>query len=103
MKVYVVRKNADFTEGRGPMLLHKIFSDAPLARAYVERQKGIYGSPQGLNKHYEEDDEYHYNGYSIQGVKVLDSLISDEEKEKLESEKQKLARRIAEINEALKT
>jgi hypothetical protein len=46
MKIYVVTKNADFTEGRGPMLYHSTYRSLEGARNYVKDHAGIYGSPQ---------------------------------------------------------
>lgn len=63
-KVYVVLRNADSTEGRGPMLLHAAFSDGEEAIKYVEKQGGIFGSKQevvrGKYGHYASG-----NGYQI--------------------------------------
>lgn len=50
--VYVVLKNSDFTEGRGPMRFHKIFHNELDAHRYIMTQKGIYGSPQGYSQHF---------------------------------------------------
>lgn len=85
-KVYIVHKNGDFTEGLGPMLYHKTFSDGEEAIGYVEAQEGIFGSPQ----HVERDKYGHYayaNGYSIKEEFVYESAgqaISEaEEKERV--------------------
>lgn len=58
MEVVVVKKNADFTEGRGPMLVDKIFDSMEAAEAYIAEQPGIYGSKQGKSRYGE------WNGYS---------------------------------------
>jgi hypothetical protein len=44
--IFLVLKNADFTEGRGPMLPHKAYATAEGARAYIKSQDGIYGTGQ---------------------------------------------------------
>ena len=45
--LFIVTKNADFTEGRGPMVYHKAFRTFDDAVEYVMKQDGIYGSAQG--------------------------------------------------------
>ena len=44
MKVFAVFKNADFTEGRGPMMLDKIFASESKACKYIDNQEGIFGA-----------------------------------------------------------
>lgn len=64
--VCVVLKNADFTEGRGPMLFHAVFSTPEKAREYVMSQDGIYGSKQGKSGYKTKDPNIEwYNGYHI--------------------------------------
>lgn len=73
--VAVVMKNADFTEGRGPMVLHKIFDKVEHAEEYISKQEGIYGSKQ-------EKGKYGWNGYSVSIMEVLtdsDSVLREEE------------------------
>lgn len=73
---YVVTKNSDFTEGRGPMLLDCVFSTIEAAERYVEKQKGIYGSKQycnitfGINIRKELYGSVFFNGYKIEKVKM---------------------------------
>lgn len=50
MKVYVVFRNFDMTEGRGPMVLDKIFLDESKARKYMENQSGVMGVKSGWSK-----------------------------------------------------
>lgn len=72
-KVFVVLKNADFTEGRGPMLLHAIFSKFKDAEDYILAQPGIMGSPQNIQENaYLLGDTltWSYNGYKIEQWKV---------------------------------
>ena len=45
-KIYVVLKNVDFTEGRGPCLYHKTFTTLDKARNYVKNQSGVMGGDQ---------------------------------------------------------
>lgn len=47
--ISIVLKNADFNEGRGPMLYDKIFNSFSKAIEYIFTQKGIYGSQQYIN------------------------------------------------------
>lgn len=99
MKIYIVFKNADFTEGRGPMLFHFAFTNGADAVKYVEAQGGIYGSPQKVTMNYL--DHYAYgNGYKIDEVDVhnsLDGMLMEEYREakakalkKLTTEEQRL-------------
>lgn len=39
--VYATYRNADMTEGRGPMVLDKVFADESDAHAYINGQKGV--------------------------------------------------------------
>ena len=75
-KVFCVLKNSDFTEGRGPMRLHKIFKTFMKAHDNVLKQDGIYGSPHrrkrqtGINIANEPYAYFRYNGYDIEIMKV---------------------------------
>lgn len=49
--IVIVFQNADFTEGRGPMLFDGAFSNTEKAKAYVNSKgSGIYGAkpPEGM-------------------------------------------------------
>jgi hypothetical protein len=51
--VVIVLKNADFTEGRGPMLFDNVFSSMEKAEAYVDDKKvGIFG--------FEPDEKFNF-------------------------------------------
>jgi hypothetical protein len=41
--VYQARKNADMTEGRGPMIAVFTFTKLELAADYIDRQQGVMG------------------------------------------------------------
>lgn len=56
--VWVVMKNSDFTEGRGPMRVHRIFYYLYEAVDFVLSQDGIYGSKQSIRN---------YCGISVSG------------------------------------
>lgn len=74
---FVVLKNADFTEGRGPMVLtgdaYRNYDDAV---DYIMSQDGIYGSKQysqwsnGVNVHGEIYAYVTFNGYEIRAIAV---------------------------------
>lgn len=72
----VVLKNADFTEGNGPMVFHKLFKYPEDAHDYVMSQEGIYGSKQyhqisyGINSFGELYHIQYYNGYNIILAKI---------------------------------
>ena len=57
--VWVITKNQDFTEGRGPMLTHRICKNLQDAIDYIFCQPGIYGSEQRLSN---------YSGINIKGT-----------------------------------
>jgi len=48
--VYVVYKNADMTEGRGPMVFDRVFARRESALAYVESKSGIMGRKTDLSE-----------------------------------------------------
>ena len=73
--VWIVKKNADFIEGRGPMRLHLIFSNFDGAHNWVMAQSGIYGSQQKQDRP-SGNSSWDYNGYSITKYKVYDSQSS---------------------------
>jgi hypothetical protein len=74
--VAVVLKNADFIEGRGPMLLDSVFKSPEKAYDYIKTQEGIYGSKQyqnlsyGVNIHGKLYGSISYNGYDIKLTKI---------------------------------
>lgn len=51
-KIYGVYRNLDMTEGRGPMVLEKLYLSEDLAWMYADTQKGIFGRvpPEGTWK-----------------------------------------------------
>lgn len=64
--VAIVTKNADFTEGRGPMVFHKVFETEEKAVEYIMRQNGIYGSKQFESNEYSfYPNERVFNGYKL--------------------------------------
>jgi hypothetical protein len=68
MTCAVVLKNADFTEGRGPMRFHKVFATLEAAETYVKKQEGIFGSPQVARPEryvFSGVEHFGWNGYDI--------------------------------------
>ena len=66
--VYVVKCETDWTEGRGPMKIDKIFLDLEEARKYVKTQKGIMGVSQPLKPYdFSKNGKVNesWNGYEI--------------------------------------
>lgn len=64
--VFIVLKNSDFTEGRGPMYFHSVWDTLEAATKYVMGQPGIFGSQQ--EKTYlgnKRERTWVYNGYDI--------------------------------------
>jgi hypothetical protein len=76
--MFVVLKNADFTEGRGPMLLDRLFHKFDNAVDYVMQQSGISGTKQGRSIYYgislskEVFCQDFFNGYQIEAKFVED-------------------------------
>ena len=87
--VWIVKKNADFIEGRGPMMMHLIFSKFDDAHKWVMAQSGIYGSQQRQERG-SGSGRWDYNGYSITKYKVYDSadslLEAKERKKEIENQ-----------------
>lgn len=93
--VCIVMKNADFTEGRGPMSIHKVFSEFVEAEAYVMSQEGIYGSQQGRSSYGNSNpNDVGYNGYDIRTVHVETcavDVLANELVERRQKEEKRLA------------
>lgn len=70
--IYIVMKNADFTEGRGPMYIHKVFRDIENAREYIKKQDGIFGSKQDRCDDLCDENCEVWNGYDIKIMKFED-------------------------------
>ena len=77
MKIYIVEKNADFIEGRGPMCLDKIFLKKEDAVAYIKNNKGIMGTDQ-YNKPniYNNGKTESWNGYDIVEHDVIEKYVN---------------------------
>lgn len=74
---FVVLKNSDFTEGRGPMKMDNVFISKVKAEEYIASQVGVYGSPQyrntliGNNISRMMYCSIYYNGYDIVKMEIL--------------------------------
>jgi hypothetical protein len=55
--VYCVYRNADMTEGRGPMLLDSIWASKELAEDYMDCQQGVMGRQERWSKSKSHDWE----------------------------------------------
>jgi|GEM_PF-6445564 len=64
--VTAVYKNTDRTEGKGPMVLDRLFTSHSDAVEYVETQKGIYDVP--------VKTERGYSGWELRTTSVAESL-----------------------------
>lgn len=65
--IFAVLKNADFTEGRGPMLLHSTWKDYDKAVEFILEQEGIFGSKQSATTH---------SGININGAPYVNSSFN---------------------------
>lgn len=106
-RVFIILKNADFTEGRGPMLFDRVFDTFDNADAYIMTQSGIFGSKQCREPRYESDVKsarWTYNGFYIQEAHVLtkDDVLTDEQRAKLSVEVQELEAQLARARAKLK-
>lgn len=74
MNVFIVEKCSNFTDGNGPMFIHRIFENLEDARNYVMQCDGIFGSAQRMNDSYIDVNgmrhEY-WNGYHISQYHVI--------------------------------
>lgn len=85
MKVWLVYKNSDTTEGRGPMVLDCIFHYRADAAAYIDQKPGIMGRK---GKWSEEE----YGDLQIKEMDVFESFSNMEEIVKAKSKAAALAK-----------
>jgi hypothetical protein len=83
MKVYMAKRNADMTEGRGPMVNDLCFLNKEHANEYIDSRSGVMGrkATWSLEK---------YGDWEVEEIEVLNYSVVDREKQKQ-----------ARINEAL--
>jgi len=90
--IYIVNKNADFTEGRGPMVFYKAFATLEDAQKHIMELPGIYGSTQQRDKSLSKVGREWYNGYEILTATVYtyESASSDYQRKVKENALSKL-------------
>ena len=99
--VWVVRKNADFTEGRGPMLIHAIFENDTLAVEYIMTKPGIYGRRQEEGRSFASTKTRNFNGYDLTEWVVQDTVKTQREIEELKSQEAALKEKLDAIRHEL--
>lgn len=74
-EVYVVKKNMDSIEGKGPMVLHSVWSMWESAHAFVMLQPGPMGTKQEFYSHMSSfiDGNWYYSSYGIHKVAFFES------------------------------
>ena len=68
MKIYIVEKCSNFTDGYGPMNIHRVFENLEDARNYNMEHDGIFGSEQHISDSYKNKEgllRETWNGYNI--------------------------------------
>jgi len=74
--VFIVLKDSDRTEGRGPMIVDKCFSNIENAERYIEKQPGIFGSQQSRRLYFSVNSlgeifsTISHNGYEIKEIEL---------------------------------
>lgn len=74
MKIFIVEKCSNFTDGNGHMFIHRIFENLEDARNYVMQFDGIFGSQQGMTDSYINANgllRENWNGYDISEYHVI--------------------------------
>ena len=82
--VYVVMRNADFTEGRGPMVLDSIWSNASEAVKHAESMEP-YGSKMEIGKY----GYYAYGQFMQIKLENVNESFVDKRKERDEEDRKK--------------
>lgn len=75
MTFYIVNKNADFQEGRGPMYFLAAYRSKAKALSFILGKEGIFGSRQITTPHTTKDGNVlieSYNGYDLLTVQTVD-------------------------------
>lgn len=65
--IYAVYRNADTTEGRGPMVLDSLFSNRNHANTYIDNEPGVMGRR-------EKWSEKKYGDWKVEELVVYDSI-----------------------------
>lgn len=75
-KVYIILKNADMTEGRGPMVLTgEAFTDLERAKTHIEKQVGVMGIGGGKARQYsgwQESGTWCANDHEVRTIEVIE-------------------------------
>jgi hypothetical protein len=77
IKVWATYRNADMTEGRGPMILDKVFMEKDDANTYLLQQEGVMGR--------KPEDEYGWRrmgDWQVKPLFVMEHLSDGEEYER---------------------
>lgn len=61
MKLFLVYKNSDMTEGNGPMVVHSIWLSEKNANEFIDKQRGVMGRLPDI-KWSEWPERYGYGG-----------------------------------------
>lgn len=83
MKIFIVEKCSNFTDGFGPMFIHRIFENLEDARNYVMEQEGIFGSEQHMSDSYKNKEgllRETWNGYNISEYNTIPKQPEPEKK-----------------------
>jgi hypothetical protein len=71
MKVFATYRNMDMTEGRGPMVIDKVFVHRPHAEAYIDTKQGVMGS-------YQKWSAQPHGDWEIKEIEVIEENIVTE-------------------------
>jgi len=79
--VWVARRNADMTEGRGPMVLDSIWANEEIAAEYIDAQPGIMG----VNRKWSTENT---GSWEIERIRVFTNVkdMADIKREKLKNQ-----------------
>lgn len=97
MQVWATWRNSDMTEGKGPMVMDKIFMEQKDAHEYIDGQEGVFGrkpehgwqnsdmgdwqvKPLFIMEHLQDGEDYEYQ----QAVQRAYSKLSPAEKKAIE-------------------
>lgn len=87
MKAYVARRNADTTEGRGPMIPDAYFLNKKDAEAHIDPQEGVMGRKAPSGRWSQE----RYGDWDIVEVEVHASLSEFQENRERQLREEALA------------
>lgn len=82
-QVYVVMRNSEMTEGRGPMVFHSLWSTKEVADHFIDEQPGVMGRKQKWS-------QQKYGDWTVTPMPVYEFLEEYETEKKLEIREQAL-------------